>query len=1118
MRGGLEIRVEDLSEAFQLFSDEETVKEALRQLEERPQRLGLLYTKDGFACVSVEALVGIPPTRLLADVHLKPVLQVSPETSLMTLLKRMDKADTNLALIVKEGQPLGFVRRERVIEKLFEEAERARELAQQLAAVFRASPLPIILIDEAGHVLEMSSVVPHKFGIRPEEVTGKGWGEVLRCLHRLDDPKGCGFGPSCRHCPLREAILKTFKTGKPVSGVEVTITLETDTGPSERVFLANIAPLEREAGKAAILTLEDITERVRAQEQERIISEVYRLLAQRHFEESLMPALQSLSEQIPFDMAEVLLWQSPWSGFRDLVRWFKEGHDPEAMLAELAGGPDNGEVMPLDAHSYADAVLTTGEPLLIPDISQSDFWGDDIRARHGIRSVLVYPLVLQEDFQALFVLYSHTPKAFTEAHLSLLQRLTPVFAGAVEADWLWKQLQELNATLEERVRRRTFELRVLYELSQQIGYTLDYDELFRLILQHLHQVVNYDLAGSLLVTDDRCELFLKKARPLSPEVLAQVRERMLQTFNVMSDIEVAEERLEEHVFEASDYRPDLPPIQLLHSSFSVPLIVEGKTIGLVFVGASEKDALSEEHLRILCTLANQASISIQRLQALLKAEQSRLEAAIESMREGVVLLDEERRIVVANPRARELLPLLTKARHGEPLHELGGVALEAILEFTHAGRHREIIIKGPPERVFEVTAAPFRTVEGEREGVVLVIHEVTQEREMQKRLQQQERLAVIGQLAGGIAHDFNNLLTAIIGFAELGMTKTDPNSPLRRNFEVIRAQGERAAQLVRQILDFSRRSVIERRPLDLFPFIKEMSKLLERTIPENILIRVEAPPDTYLVNADPTQVQQVIMNLATNARDAMPEGGTLTLRLDKVTVDSAMHHRYPEMKPGNYIRLVVEDTGVGMPPEVLEHAFEPFFSTKPPGEGVGLGLAQVYGIIRQHDGYIYLESEVNKGTRVIIYLPALEIKGGQSPEDGEEEFPHGRGETLLLVEDGESVLEVGKRMLERLGYKVLTARDGQEALRIYRAHQDEIALVLTDMVMPGIGGKELYRELVKVNPQVKVLLISGYSLQEDIASLEREGIKGYIQKPFQLGDLGRKVRKALEEPVPEGLR
>jgi len=369
----------------------------------------------------------------------------------------------------------------------------------------------------------------------------------------------------------------------------------------------------------------------------------------------------------------------------------------------------------------------------------------------------------------------------------------------------------------------------------------------------------------------------------------------------------------------------------------------------------------------------------------------------------------------------------------------------------------------------------------------------------------------VGQLAAGIAHDFNNLLQAMMGYTELLEGRPDMPGAAKPYLRTIYQQGARAAKMIRQILDFSRRSFyLQRRAIDLVPLMHETVKLLRQTVPENIEIRLEMGLRECVVNADVVQIQQVLTNLAVNARDAMPSGGTLRVSLSRWTLKPGERAPFPEMPPGEWILLKVSDTGTGIPSEILPHIFEPFFTTKEPGEGTGLGLAQVYGIVKQHDGFIDVETAVGKGTTFIIYLPAMVAKE-RVEEEVLLEGVRGSGETILLVEDEELVLSVGQAMLEELGYRVLTARDGWEALAVYEQHRDEIALVVTDMVMPKMGGLELVQALRDRGSQVKAVGVSGYPLAVGWESIKGEDFVAYASKPLQLRELAEVVRKALAE-------
>ena len=398
-----------------------------------------------------------------------------------------------------------------------------------------------------------------------------------------------------------------------------------------------------------------------------------------------------------------------------------------------------------------------------------------------------------------------------------------------------------------------------------------------------------------------------------------------------------------------------------------------------------------------------------------------------------------------------------------------------------------------------------------RDGLIIQMLDITDRKQMEERVQTQERLAGLGQLAAGIAHDFNNILTSMIGYAELLGMRPDTTASAKSDLRKIVAQGRNAAYLIRQILDFGRKSLIQPKRLDLASFLKETTEFLQRTIPENIRTIWEMGPEAYPVHADPTQIQQVLTNLAVNARDAMPEGGELRLRLSRLTLQARERPPVPEMSSGEWILLSVSDTGVGIPPEALPHIYEPFFTTKDPsaGQGTGLGLAQVYGIVRQHDGFIDQESQEGEGTTFTVYLPALEGTDEEPEQEASEEFPSGEGETVLVVEDEPSVLKMIGEVLGKLGYRSLTASSSREALEIHSQHREEIALVLTDMVMPGMGGRPLSLRLREQNPDVKVVAMTGYPLEDSAEALLAEGIANWVQKPMRLGELARVLKEVL---------
>ena len=392
-------------------------------------------------------------------------------------------------------------------------------------------------------------------------------------------------------------------------------------------------------------------------------------------------------------------------------------------------------------------------------------------------------------------------------------------------------------------------------------------------------------------------------------------------------------------------------------------------------------------------------------------------------------------------------------------------------------------------------------------------------KQMEQQLRQQERLAAVGQLAGGIAHDFNNMLTVVNLFAYQILRQEHSPASTVSAAETIIKETKRAAKLVGQILDFSRRSPLDVGPMDLKPFIKEAVRILERTIPESIQLHLDVgAEEEYVVKGDPTRIQQALTNLVVNARDAMPEGGELRIALSRTAAAEKIRCAgCGRVARGEWVQITVTDTGSGIPPDVLPRIFEPFFTTKEVGKGTGLGLAQVYGIVEQHGGHIDVETEPGQGTTFHAYLPASKGKE-QVAEEEASAIPQGQGETILLVEDNENLREGGRDLLELLGYHVLTGANGQEALEVCQAVKGtrpepgrRIDLVITDIVMPKMGGKQLMQELGKAIPALKVLALTGYAMEESQEELKEAGFLDVVYKPFEVDQLARVIRRALDE-------
>jgi len=385
-------------------------------------------------------------------------------------------------------------------------------------------------------------------------------------------------------------------------------------------------------------------------------------------------------------------------------------------------------------------------------------------------------------------------------------------------------------------------------------------------------------------------------------------------------------------------------------------------------------------------------------------------------------------------------------------------------------------------------------------------------KKLNKQMLQAQKMEAVGTLAGGIAHDFNNLLQGILGFTQMLLMEKDGNDPDTAKLEQIEKAAHRASELTQQLLAFSRKVESNLRPVDLNQELEQVRNLLERTIPKMIAIELHLEDHLNVIRADPAQLEQVIMNFGVNARDAMPDSGKLVFETENVTLDEEYCKAHLGARPGRYVLLSISDTGQGMDKETLEHIFEPFFTTKGVGSGTGLGLAMVYGIIKSHGGYIMCYSEPGEGTTFKIYLPVMEGDPvrNETETNRNAAVPEGGSETILLVDDEEILRDIGKDILEKFGYTVLLAADGESALELYRENPEDISLVILDIVMPGMGGKKCLEEILKMNPQAKVVMASGYSINGRVKEVLDGGARAFIKKPYELKQMLAEVRKVLD--------
>ncbi len=496
------------------------------------------------------------------------------------------------------------------------------------------------------------------------------------------------------------------------------------------------------------------------------------------------------------------------------------------------------------------------------------------------------------------------------------------------------------------------------------------------------------------------------------------------------------------------------------------------------------------------------------------ADQERLAIAVENTVEAIIITDIDGIIQYVNPAFEKItgysraeavaqnISLLDSGQHDPSFFN----QIWDCLKRGEIWRGR-FINKKKDDSFYEseATISPVKNTAGQIINYVSVQRDVTREVQLEKQLRQAQKMEAIGTLAGGIAHDFNNLLMGIQGNISLSLLELGAESPLFSSLKKIEQYVQSGVELTRQLLGFARGGKYEVRLTDLNRLLKEQNLLFSRAN-KAVVFKDDLTANLWKVEADQDQIEQVILNIYMNAMQAMPQGGVLTVRTENLTIEKERLTPY-RVKAGDYIKITVTDTGIGMDEKTQRRIFDPFFTTREMGRGKGLGLAAVYGIVKNHEGFINVGSQKGRGTQFEIYLPASR-KPAPAQQMTIEEFSRGH-ETVLLVDDEEMIIDVGKRMLDKLGYETLTAMNGNEAVEIYRRRKKDIRLVILDMVMPKISGGETFDRLKKINPAIKVILCSGYSIDGQATEILKRGCKAFIQKPFNLKTLSQHIRTVL---------
>jgi PAS domain S-box-containing protein len=749
----------------------------------------------------------------------------------------------------------------------------------------------------------------------------------------------------------------------------------------------------------------------------------------------------------------------------------------------------------------------------------------------GLFSMMSVPLIINQKVIGVLHLRSQKRNAYREKDAVLVESIASQIAGAISNAQLYQERRRTEAALkksEEEARRLAKENAIMAEIGQILCSTLNIDTVYERVSESVRSLIPFDRMAINIIHPDRdafsipyvCGRDVQLRRkgdliPLTGTAAAEVLRNRASLLIRKGEMGQFAERF-----------PGILPLAKagFQSMMMIPLVSGDRVIGILNVQRTAGESFDEENLRLGEKVGAQIAGAVANAQ--LYAARERAERAhgeseekyrllVENANDAIFIV-QDKVIRFSNPKTEELLGYdareLARIPFGEHVHPLDR---ESIWGEKGSGEGpsasgRTFRVRHRNGREFWVELNSVAILWEGRLATLNFARDITEQKRLEAQFLQAQKMEAVGRLAGGVAHDFNNLLTVINSHSQLALLEIKEWDPLREKFESIQKAGERAANLTRQLLAFSRRQVVEMKVIDLNTLLRDLEKMLQRVIGEDIRLETALTADLGRVKADPGQIEQAILNLVVNARDAMPGGGKLTIETGNEEVDPEFAGKHMGLKPGRYVRLSVSDTGVGMPPEVRERLFEPFFTTKEKGKGTGLGLSTVYGVVKQSGGEIWIYSEPGMGTTAKIFLPAvdepLETSKGKSQA---ERMPKGT-ETILVVEDEDEVRKLALGILSKQGYRVLEAAHGGDALLMMEQNREPIQLLLTDVVMPGINGPDFARRLKFIHPGLKVLYMSGYADNVIFQQGILDPSVAFLQKPFTVERLTGKVREVLD--------
>ncbi len=964
-------------------------------------------------------------------------------------------------------------------------------------------------------------------------------GKILRCNKAMKDFVGKPFNEILNHS-CWEIILGVTTPVEDCPFLRMKETLQRETtilSVKDLWFNVSVDPIFDQAGHliGAVNIIADITKRKYAEEavtklsqENAIIAEIGRIISSTlDIDEVYERFSEQVRKLIPFDRIEIITINL---------------QDHTITISYITGlgvpGRKAGNTIPMSGTAVQE-VFRTRSSLLIQPLNEEELSGrfppllSSFQA--GLRSMIFVPLFSENQVIGALSLKTTKPDFYTERDLRLAERVGDQIAGAIANAHLFIERKRA----EESAARFSQENAIMAEIGRVISSTLNIEEVYERFAEEVRKLIPFDrTAVNIINLKDYsgsvayawgAEIPHRKQGEAFPLVDSFSEEIITTRSGIL--IQNADES------ELAERYPGLRGIRAgFRSMISVPLISKDEVIGIFHLRSFKPNAYAERDLNLAERVGNQIAGAI--ANAKLYAEQKKMEEALRKSEErfrelydhaplGYHEYDAEGRITNVNRTDLEMLGYTAEEMIGQQIWKFnvdGDTLREEVLAklagTSPPGRNLERIYRRKDGTTIPVLVEDRQILDekGQIKGIRCTIQDITARKQaedekesLREQLRQSQKMEAIGKLAGGVAHDFNNLLTVIHGYSELLINSLDQSSRFRQDVQEIMHASERASSLTRQLLAFSRKQVLQPKVLDLNAHVSNMDKMLRRMIGEDIELVTLLTRDLGRVKADPGQIEQVILNLAVNAKDAMLNGGKLTIETANAKLDENYARSRVGVIPGDYMMLSVSDTGVGMSSETRERIFEPFFTTKEKGKGTGLGLSTVYGIVQQSGGNIWVYSEPGLGTTFKIYLPRIE-EGTESLRPAAfPTKPLQGSETVLLVEDEEMVRKLAYTVLQRNGYKVLEASSGDEALDVVQGRNgNPIHLIVTDVVMPGMSGRQLADRVASLRPEIRILYMSGYTDDAIVHHGVLDPGIAYIQKPFTPEALASKVRETLD--------